>query len=72
MRELDLLSQYLLQLRAERLQYAHQLALVREPSLLDIQVAAHDAELCSRINGAVKVLARDPGKFIQDFMKERE
>ena len=68
MRELDLLGQYLLRLRQQCLQNAHQLALDDQPSLLWIQTYARQAELCERMHAAVKVLAQDPGKFIQEFL----
>jgi hypothetical protein len=68
MRDLDLLGEYLVRLRQEKLQHGHQLALQDDPSLLCIQVSAREAELCNRIRDAVKVLASDPGKFIQEFL----
>lgn len=68
MRDLELLGQYLLRLRQERLQQGHAKALEAEGSLVDIKVCAHEAELCSRIHAAVKVLAHDAGKFIQEFL----
>ncbi len=68
MRELELLGEYLIKLRQERLQQAHAAALSSDAALLQIQVCAHEAELCSRIHAAVKVLASDPGKFIKEFM----
>jgi hypothetical protein len=55
-------------LRQEKLQLGHQLALLDTPSLLWIQTCAREAELCTRIRDAVKVLANDPGKFIQEFL----
>lgn len=69
MRELELLGDYLLQLRRERLEMAHAAALVTDGTLEQIRVYAREAELCSRIREAVKVLANDPGKFIEEFMK---
>jgi hypothetical protein len=68
MRDLDLLGDYLVKLRQENLQAAHQLALIDNPSLLWIQTYARQAELCTRIRDAVKVLAKDPGQFIQEFL----
>jgi hypothetical protein len=67
-RDLDLLGEYLMRLRQEKLQHGHQLALLDNPSLLWIQTCAREAELCNRIRDAVKVLASDPGKFIQEFL----
>lgn len=71
MRELDLLNEYLVRLRQEKLQLAHQQALQPDDPgrhLLNIRVSAHEAELCSRIREAVKVLAKDPGQFMKEFL----
>jgi hypothetical protein len=68
MRDLDLLGDYLVRLRQEKLQLAHQHALQANPSLLTIQVNAHEAELCTRIRDAVKVLAKDSGQFVKEFL----
>ncbi len=68
MHELDLLNQYLLRLRAEKLQLAHAFALEPKADLIEIKVHAHEGELCTRIRDAVKVLAQDPGKFIKEFL----
>lgn len=72
MRDLDLLGDYLVRLRQEKLQQAHAQALANdEPArqLLYIQISAHEAELCNRIRDAVKVLVNDPGKFIEEFLR---
>lgn len=68
MQELELLGEYLVRLRQEKLQLCHQQALAPDCNLLHVQVSAHEAELCTRIRDAVKVLANDPGKFIKDFL----
>ncbi len=68
MQELELLGEYLVKLRQEKLLMAHVEALGSEPSLSAIRTRAHEAELCTRIRDAVKVLANDPGKFIQEFL----
>lgn len=68
MRELELLSDYLVRLRQEKLHRAHAQALGDDPRVVHIAVTAHEAELCNRILAAVKVLAHDPGKFIQEFL----
>lgn len=68
MQELELLGEYLVKLRHEKLQLAHQHALSQSSELLNIKVCAHEAELCTRIRDAVKVLANDPGKFIKEFL----
>lgn len=74
MRDLDLMAQYLLKLRQEKLQLAHQQALIADPvpvqQLMYVKVSAHEAELCSRILGALKVLTNDSGKFIKEFLSE--
>jgi hypothetical protein len=75
MRDLDLLSHYLVRVRQEKLQLAHALALVTAEShgmLAAIRIHAHEAELCDRIGRAVKVLTDDPGKFIKEFLGESE
>lgn len=68
MRELDLLSDYLVRLRQEKLQRGHMQALDKTATLEDVRASAHEAELVIRIQQAVQVLARDPGKFIQEFL----
>ncbi len=68
MRELELLGDYLHQLRRERLELAHSAALGSDGTLEQIRIYAHEAELCTRIREAVKVLANDPGKFIEEFI----
>ncbi len=72
MRDLELLGEYLVRLRQERLQQGHTRALDGKSTLTDIQICAHEAELCSRMLGAVKVLAHDAGKFIEEFLPVRE
>ena len=54
--------------RQERLQQGHAKALDTDSSLAEIRIYAHEAELCTRIRDAVKVLANDPGKFIKEFL----
>jgi hypothetical protein len=68
MRELELFGQFLMRLRQERLQQGHARALDPGGALFDIKVCAHEAELCTRIHAALKALALDPGKFIQEFL----
>jgi hypothetical protein len=69
MRDIDLLNDYLLRLRQERLQLAHAEALTGEADLARIRVYAHEAELCTRIRDALKVLERDAGQFIKEFLQ---
>lgn len=68
MRELELLGEYLLRLRGERLQLAHTMALSDDPRVVHIKACAHEAEICTRIRDAVRVLDHDPGKFIKEFL----
>jgi len=69
MRDLDLLHRYLARLRQERLQQAHAKTLEAGATLTDIKVCAFEAELCSRIHAAVKVLEHDAAQFIEEFLK---
>lgn len=71
MRDLELLEQYLVRLRHEKLQAAHAAALGAQTLdvLLEIKSKASEAELTTRILGAVKVLARDSGTFIKEFLQ---
>ena len=68
MHELELLGEYLVKLRQERLQQGHAKALDTDSSLAEIRICAYEAELITRIRDAVKVLANDPGKFIKEFL----
>lgn len=76
MRDLDLMAQYLLKLRQEKLQLAHTQTLIADPNphqqLMYIKASAHEAELCSRILGALKVLVGDSGKFIKEFLNDHQ
>ncbi len=68
MQEFELLGEYLVKLRQEKLQMAHTRALDPDSTLLEIRIPAYEAEMCNRIRDAVKVLANDPGKFIKEFL----
>jgi hypothetical protein len=68
MRDLDLLGDWLVRQRRSALQYAHACTLGRDTDLLQVKALAYQAEFCDRVLEAVKVLAKDPGKFIQEFM----
>lgn len=68
MRDLELLGQYLLRLRQERLQQGHAMALTDDPRIEHLIAAAREAELCNRIHAAVKVLAHDSGQFVKEFL----
>lgn len=65
MRDLDLLEQYLIRLRQERLQQGHAHALKTAPDLTQIVICAHEAELIDRIRVELKELAQDAGQFIK-------
>jgi hypothetical protein len=69
MRDLQLLDDYLVRLRQERLQQGHARALDLTMDVIDIRIAAFEAELCTRIRVAIKALEHDSGKFIEDFLK---
>ena len=65
MRDLDLLEQYLIRLRQDRLQQGPEHALKTPADLTQIVVCAHEAELIDRIRAALKELAQDAGQFIK-------
>lgn len=70
MRDLDLLQQYLAQLRQEMLQASHR-TLIGDGNDITMREArglAQQAELVDRIRGAVKELATDPGQFIKGYL----
>jgi hypothetical protein len=69
--ELELLREYLVRLRQERLQQGHAAALgATEPdALIQIVARAHEAELVGRILAALRDLEKDPGAFIQTYLK---
>ena len=71
MQELELLREYLVRLRQERLQQGHAAALGanQADALIQIVARAHEAELVGRILTAVRELERDPGAFIQTHLK---
>ncbi len=68
MRDLDLLEQYLIRLRQDRLQQGHAHALKTAPDLTQIVVCAHEAELVDRIRAALKELAQDTGQFVKTYL----
>lgn len=70
MRELELLSQYLIRLRQERLQQGHATALGAQDgsAFVAIVARAYEAELVSRILLAVKDLEKDPGLFVRNHL----
>ena len=71
MQELDLLREYLTRLRQERLQQGHASALnaLDTRDFVHVVARAHEAELVSRILGALRDLEKDPGAFIQTHLK---
>lgn len=66
--ELELFSQYLIRLRQFKLQAAHSRALVRDVELLELKTLAQEAELCDRINKALKELNDDPAGFVRSYL----
>lgn len=70
MRELDLLDQYLIRLRQEKLQQAHAtlIADLNDSALRAARCLAFEAELVERIRGATKALADDAGAFIKEYL----
>lgn len=74
MRELELLEQYLVRLRQERLQQAHAatLAATTRDDFVHVSNRAYEAELCLRVLDAVKDLRKDPGQFIAKHLQWRE
>lgn len=70
MRELDLLTQYLVRLRQERLQQSHATLVsdLNDEALRHARTQAFEADLVSRILGAVKDLDKDPGTFILNHL----
>lgn len=69
MRDLQLFGQYLVRMRQERLQQGHARALDMTMDVVDIRLAAFEAELCSRIHAALLVLERDSGRFVEEYLK---
>lgn len=67
MSELDLLDQYLVRLRQEKLQQSHATLIgdLNDTALRNARHLALEAELVERIRAAAKELAADPGQFIQ-------
>ena len=70
MRDLDLLTQYLLRLRREMLEASHHtlIGASSDAALRDARSLAQQAELVERVAGAVKELAADSGQFIKVYL----
>ena len=70
MRELDLLNQYLVRLRQERMQCCYNTALCASvPGDLPRVVAhAHEVQLCARIMGALSELEKDQSAFVEKYL----
>lgn len=70
MSELELLEQLLIRIRREKLEAAHvaTLAASGAQDFVHISNRAHEAELAQRALNAIKVLKRDPGQFIKEFL----
>lgn len=71
MRELELFAQYLVRLRQEKLQQSHATLLgdLNDNAIRQARTFAFEAELCSRIHGALKELEKDPGEFIKTHLQ---
>jgi len=71
MRDLELFEQYLIRLRQERYQKTHTCAVeaTTPDALYDIKARACEAEQVTRILAALKVLAKDSGTFIMEFLQ---
>lgn len=73
MSELDLLRQYLIRLRSERLRNGHKMALAAPgtSNCMGIIICAHEAEFCSRIISALDELEKDSAEFTTKYLQER-
>jgi hypothetical protein len=67
-RDLQLLSRWIVLQRQRALQHAHHAALAHDGDLLTIKACAIQAEFCDRVREAVVVIEKDPAKFIQDYL----
>lgn len=73
MRELELLAQYLVRLRQEKLRLSHATLLGGQFGWGEhARMLALEAELCSRIHSALKDLEKDPGAFIETHLRSKE
>lgn len=73
MRETELFGQYLLRLRQERLQLSHATLTAAQGGWAEqARLLAFEAELCSRIYGALKELEADPGGFIDKHLRSKQ
>lgn len=70
MRDLDLLNRWLVQQRQAALQVCHYRLLGRDTDMLELKAMAYQAEFCDRVREAVKVLAKDPGQFIKEYVRD--
>lgn len=70
MRDLDLLNRWLVQQRQSALAHCHYMAMASDTDLLQLKALAFQAEFCDRVREAVKVLAKDPGQFIKEFIRD--
>lgn len=70
MQDLELLDEYLIEVRREKLRASHAL-LVSGSAAAWTEAArnAHEADLVERIRGAVRDLSKDQGVFIQKHIK---
>jgi hypothetical protein len=68
MRDLELLNEWLVLQRQHALYHAHSHALDPRGELLLIKVCAVQAEFCDRVREAIRVLTKDPGQFIKEYL----
>jgi hypothetical protein len=69
-RDIDLFGQFLVRLRQEKLQLSHATLTAGDTGWAEkARMLALEADLCSRIHGALKELEKDPGAFIQHHLR---
>ncbi len=71
MREIELFRQYLQGLRRERLQQEHMAAMnaIRPEDMMHVFARAHEAEIVSRVLGALGELDQDSGEFTKKYLQ---
>ena len=68
MTDLELLAEWLLLLRQERLQKAHAYAL-GGGDIVELKVCHHEAAIADRVYLAVRTLRQEPGRFIKEYLQ---
>lgn len=71
MHDLTLFAKYLVRARQDRLQASHQqMVAARTPEQMAAAcVTAHEAELCTKMSAALADLEKDPGQFVERYLK---